>query len=294
MTAVSSATHKVGDVTVTRVEEQCGAGFAPDYLFPEWDPAALEEHRHWMVPGCYNEAQGRFIASIHTWVLRTRHHTILIDSCTGNDKERPQFARFHRLNLPFLERLRAAGVTPESVDYVLCTHLHIDHCGWNTRLENGRWVPTFPKARYVFSRAEQERWAGPAGREGFNAGVYDDSVLPIVEAGQAEVIDGRGEVVDGLLIEPTPGHSVGHIAIQLSSRGEEGLFSGDVMHQPIQVYRPAWNSRFCELPEEARRSRRRVLEHCAERRATMFPGHFAGSFAGHVQRRGEQFTWAFV
>ena len=146
------------DVSVTRVVEQRGPGFAPDFLYPDWDPALLEEHRELMVPECFDVVSRRFIASIHSWVVRTRHHTILIDTCAGNHKERPSLPRFHQLDLPFLNRLSEAGVTPESVDYVMCTHLHADHCGWNTQLIDGRWEPTFPNARYVFSRKEYDYW----------------------------------------------------------------------------------------------------------------------------------------
>ncbi len=145
-----------------------------------------------MIPDCFSKAEEKFIASVHSWVLRTKHNTILIDSCAGNDKHRPSLPRFHQLKLPFLERLATAGVTPESVDFVLCTHLHADHCGWNTRLLDGRWVPTFPNAKYVFSKAEQDHWAGPAGRQGFNAGVYADSVLPVVESGGGDRWRRRG------------------------------------------------------------------------------------------------------
>jgi glyoxylase-like metal-dependent hydrolase (beta-lactamase superfamily II) len=291
MARLPRSTHSIGDVTVTRVEEQCGPGFAPKFLFPDWTPEALERHRHWMLPDFFSEAEDKFISSIHTWVVRTRHHVILIDSCAGNDKHRPSLPRFHQLNLPFLQRLHAAGVAPQEVDYVLCTHLHADHCGWNTRLANGRWVPTFPNAKYVFSKTEHQHWSGPAGQIGFNAGVYNDSVLPVVEAGQAEIIDGKGEIGAGLLVEPTPGHSPGHVAFRLQSRDEEGLFSGDIMHQPIQIYHPDWNTAFCEEPNLARASRRWLLEHCAEHRALLLPAHFAGSFAGHVDRHGEGFAW---
>lgn len=288
------ATHRLGDVTITRVTEQCGPGFAPDFLFPDWTPDVLDEHRAWMVPHTYDVAAGKFIASVHTWVVRTGRHTILIDTCAGNDKERPSLPRFHQLQTDFLARLKAAGVAPEEVDYVLCTHLHADHCGWNTRLLDGRWVPTFPNARYVFSREENEHWSGEAGRSGFNAGVYADSVLPVVAAKQALVVESEGEVVDGLTFRPTPGHSVGHVAITLASAGAEALFSGDVMHQPVQIYRPGWNSRFCEDQDAARASRRWVLDHVAERNAILFTAHFAQSSAGRVARRGERYSWSFL
>jgi glyoxylase-like metal-dependent hydrolase (beta-lactamase superfamily II) len=286
--------YAIGEISISRVTEQRGLGFAPDFLFPDWDPAVLEQHKAMMIPECFDQAEGRFIASIHTWVLRTRHHTILIDSCAGNGKNRPGLPRFHQQNLPFLERLAEAGVSPNTVDYVCCTHLHVDHCGWNTRLLDGRWVPTFPNATYIFSKAEYEHWKGPAGREGFNAGVYQDSVLPVVESGQADIVDGEAAIGNGLTFHPTPGHSVGHVAIKLVNGGQQGVFSGDIMHQPLQVFRPDWNSAFCEHPEQARASRRWLLEHAAEQGATVFTAHFANSSAGKVTRRGDRFDWRFA
>ena len=284
----------LGDTSVTRIEEQFGPGFLPDFLFPDWDPAVLDEHRSWMVPQCFDETQGRFIASIHSWLVRTPRHVILIDTCSGNDKERPLLERFHRQKHPYLLNLRAAGVSPEEVDFVLCTHLHADHCGWNTQLIDGRWVPTFPNARYVFSKLERDYWASPASREGFNANVFEDSVRPILEAGQHQLIDGADQLGDELIFHPTPGHSAGHLAIRLVAGEREAVFSGDIMHQPIQVYRPSWNSRFCDHAEDARASRRWLLEHCAEKDALLLPAHFAGSFAGRVHRRGDAFDWKFV
>ena len=286
--------HMIGQTSVRQVIEQRGPGFAPDFLFPNWDDAVLRRHAEMMIPQCFDQAQGRFIASIHTWVLHTAHHTILIDSCAGNHKNRPALPRFHQLDLPFLDRLAEAGVSPEAVDYVCCTHLHADHCGWNTRLIDGRWVPTFPNAKYVFSKAECDHWSGQGGREGFNAGVYEDSVLPVIASGQAVVIDGEGAIGDGLYFRPTPGHSVGHVAIELADGNQRAIFSGDVMHQPLQVFRPDWNSAFCENGDQARHSRRWLLEKAAEDASVIFTAHFANSSAGRVTRSGEAFNWHFV
>ena len=286
--------YRFGETSVTRVTEQRGPGFAPDYLYPDWDPQVLQQHRALMEPDCFDPLSQRFIASIHTWVVKTAHHTILIDSCAGNHKERPCLPRFHQLELPFLERLAEAGVTPESVDYVMCTHLHADHCGWNTRRLDGRWVPTFPNAKYVFSRAEYDYWLGQIGQEGFNANVFEDSVLPVIEKGQALIVEGEGLISECLFIHPTPGHSVGHLAIELLHRTQGGLFSGDIMHQPLQVFRPDWNSCFCSHPEQARASRRWLLEQAAERGLTVFTSHFANSSAGLVTRAGDHFDWRFI
>jgi glyoxylase-like metal-dependent hydrolase (beta-lactamase superfamily II) len=245
-----------------------------------------------MVPDFFDEAQQKFIASIHTWVVKTRHHIILIDSCGGNHKNRPSMPRFHQLDTPFLERLAEAGVTPESVDFVMCTHLHVDHCGWNTRLKDGRWVPTFPNARYIFSKAEYEFWTNQP--PGADISIFEDSVLPVIESQQAQIIDGASAVGDDLFIRPTPGHTVGHVAIELIKGADKGIFSGDIMHQPLQVYRPHWNSTFCDNADAARASRLWLLEHAAEQNSTVFTAHFANSSAGRVSRHGDKFDWKFV
>lgn len=285
--------HQFGETSVVRVTEQCGISFAPDQLFAHWDPALLEQHRDLMIPTCFDEAEARFINSVHTWVVRTPKHVILIDSCGGNHKNRPGMDQFHQQNLPFLERLAEAGVTPEEVDFVCCTHLHVDHCGWNTKLLDGRWVPTFPNARYIFSKAEHDHWAGP-GRTGVFAEIYEDSVLPVVASGQADIIDGDGPMDNGLILHSTPGHSPGHIALEFVDQGRRGIFSGDIMHQPLQVYRPEWNTTFCQDQDQARASRRWLLEYAAEQQATVFTAHFAGSSAGLVDRQGDAFDWRFV
>jgi glyoxylase-like metal-dependent hydrolase (beta-lactamase superfamily II) len=140
-------------------------------------------------------------------------------------------------------------------------------------------VPTFPNARYLFSKAEYEHRRGPAEKQGVNAGVHEDSVLPVVESGQAEIVDGEGAVGDGLVFHPTPGHTVGHVAIMLSSGAGQAVFSGDIMHQPLQVFRPDWNSAFCEHPANARASRRWLFEHVAETGSTVFTAHFCEHFS---------------
>ena len=286
--------RRIGDVTITRVEEMCGPSFSPSFLYADWTPQILEENRHWLVPDSFHEAKGLFIGSVHTWIVRTAYHTILIDTCCGNDKQRPGMPGFHMLKFPFLERLRAAGVAPEEVDYVLCTHLHVDHCGWNTRLDNGRWVPTFPNAKYIFSKAECDHWADPANqKDPVNAGVFKDSVLPILEGGLAELVDGAGMIGDELTIDPSPGHSPGHVAILLRSRGDQAIFSGDLMHQPVQIVYPDWNSCFCADAEMARSSRKRILELCVEHRAMLFPAHFGGSHAGFVTKDSKGFHWTY-
>jgi glyoxylase-like metal-dependent hydrolase (beta-lactamase superfamily II) len=247
---------------------------------------------------------------IHSWLVRTPRHTILIDTATGNGKDRPAVPVMHRLDVPYLQRLEAAGVRPEDVDHVLITHVHADHVGWNTRLVDGLWVPTFHNARHHFSLVEQrygDSLSDPAVPEfrpdpALGAphhppldGVYQDSVRPVIEAGLADLVsvDG-GEVLDGISFHPTPGHSIDHAVIRLRSRGEEALFAGDVMHHPLQVYEPGWNTLYCEFPEPARVSRRWLLEEAAESGALILPGHFPESSAGRITRRGDRFDWTFA
>lgn len=293
-------TRRIGETIVTRVYEQMGPGFPAARMLPGWDPEILKEHGGWLSPNFYEAASGKFISSIHSWVIKTRHHTILVDTCCGNGKDRPGFERFHMLDTPYLERLRAAGVAPEQVDYVMCTHLHVDHVGWNTRLLDGRWVPTFPNAKYVFSRVEADHWDPAKNKEltPAQAAIFIDSVLPVIAAGQAQVVEmtdqlGDGQICDGLLIEPAPGHAPGHVVLRLLSGGDEGIFIGDVMHHPIQVYRPEWSSGFCADPKQAEASRRRVLEQCCETGALVFPAHFGAPHVGRVRRAGAGYRFEF-
>ncbi len=292
-------TWTVGAVSVTRVEEQLGfASLPPDKYLAGLDRASLQRHLAWLVPNHYSPAQDRLVTSVHAWLIRTPRHTILVDCCAGNHKERPGFARFHQLETPFLDRLRAAGAAPEEIDIVLCTHLHSDHVGWNTMRRDGHWVPTFPNARYLFSRAENE-YGDPRRNPVVDAdpqrgNAYRDSVLPVIEAGQADLIEGSHAIDDVLLIEPAPGHTVGHVVLKLADRGKRALFSGDVLHHPLQVYEPHWNSGFCELPEQARATRRRVLEYCEEKNALLFPTHFGAPHVVAIARAGDAFTPHFV
>ena len=294
MTGENGATWKIGQVTVTRIEELHGPSMRPEELLATWDPEVLKEHASWLVPDFYQPSTDQFIMSVHSWLIRTPHHTILVDTCCGNAKSRPASPHFHQLDTTYLDRLRSAGVEPEDVDYVLCTHLHVDHVGWNTRLVDGRWVPTFPNAKYVFSKEELNFWERsldlpPEARE-----VFTDSVLPVIASGQHHVVAMTDQLSDSLLIEPAPGHTPGHIALRLLSGQHEGVFIGDAMHHPLQIYKPEWNSRFCMDPEQAVRSRIRLLDHCADRNCLMLPGHFGSPHAGRVRKNAGLFSFDFA
>jgi len=308
------ATHsyRIGNVEVVRIDELTLNAFPLGVLYPGANPQDFERHRDRLGPGSFNTDAGVFTQSVHSWLVKTPRHTILIDTATGNDKSRPTAPPLDHLNEPYLERLAAAGVRPEDVDYVLLSHLHADHVGWNTRLVDGRWVPTFPRARYVMSGIEQAYNQSLAdgkepqgdGRPGPQLGpragkpmegVYADSVRPIIEAGLAEFVKVDGsEFLDGISFLPSPGHSIDHASIRIVSEGEEALFAGDVMHHPLQVYEPQLNSCFCEFPDAAVRSRLWALNDAAERNALFFTTHFAESSAGYVSRAGDRFDWRFA
>ena len=293
------ATWTIGNVTVTRIEEQLGfASRPPEQYLDGFERETLARHLDWLVPHHYSPAHDRLITSIHSWLIRTGRHTILLDSCAGNHKNRPGFSRYHQLDTPFLQRLREAGVQPEEIDIVLCTHLHADHVGWNTMLVDGRWVPTFPNAKYLFSRIENEigdpRRNPAADADLQRGGAYRDSVLPVIEAGQAVLVDGDYAIDDILTIVPAAGHTHGHVAVWLANSGGRAVFCGDMLHHALQVHAPHWNSKFCELPEVARTTRRQLMEQCVEHRAALFPGHFGAPHVARILEARTGFSPQFV
>lgn len=289
-------THRVGDVTITKVEEQELNNVPASFLYPT-TPLSELIGEDGNLRKYLDDGGDGFRLSVHTWVVRTPDYLILIDTGSGNDKERPKNPIFHRQSIPFLERLRAVGIDPEHVDFVFNTHLHVDHSGWNTRLVEGKWVPTFPNARYVFPRLESEYYSSADSHNAINVpslGVFEDSVAPIIEAGLVDFIEpDGGRYLDTFEFIPTPGHSIGHMSIALRSCGETAIFGGDIMHSPLQVYRPDLNTVFCEFQLEASASRLSMLNLLADEDALYLATHFPGSSAGIVGRATDGFTWTY-
>ena len=193
---------RIGNFEVARVADYEGPFFAPGDFFPDFDPAVVEENAALLGPRLIEPGTGKLIFSFHSFVIKTGRHTILVDACIGNDKERPTRPQFHRMKSPFIEDLARLGVKPEDVDYVMCTHLHWDHVGWNTRLADGQWVPTFPKARYVVAKREYDHWQGvhDSGVDTPHARAFGDSVLPVVKTGQALALRRINAGADGMSI----------------------------------------------------------------------------------------------
>ncbi len=241
----------------------------------------------WLAPHFFDPVREQIIISIHAYVLKTPHHTILVDTCMGNDKNRPARQIFHMRSGSFLEDMRAAGCAPEEVDYVMCTHLHADHVGWNTRLQDGAWVPTFANAKYLFAREELEYFANLP-EDGNHCEAYRDSVLPVIQSGQAVTVETDYALDDQVWLEPSPGHTPGHYSVRIASKGEEAVFSGDLMHHPAQCAKPEWISLACIDAERSRATRRAFLDRYAESGVTVFAAHFASPTAGHIVADGDK------
>ncbi|ACL62444.1 beta-lactamase domain protein (plasmid) [Methylobacterium nodulans ORS 2060] len=283
--------YRIGHATVTRISE-ITAEFPAGKLLPDYDPALERPDPVGSSP--VDAAGGQLTVSVHSWLVRIGGLTVLVDAGIGNGKTRAS-KLFDHLDTPWLDRLATAGARPEDVTHVLLTHLHTDHVGWNTVPGDGGWVPTFPNARTLMPHRGYELFMSPEGRARPNHDMFADSVLPVVAAGRTEFVPPEGgESLADFTYVPTPGHSPDHMSILLRSDGREALFAGDVLHHPVQVARPDWCSMFCEAPEEARRSRLRMLDLAAERRLIWFSSHCAGTSAGTVARNGERFTWTFL
>ncbi len=306
----SPAIHRVGGTTIQKVWETDLNGMTFEQLFPSFDDRAREEHPDWFPNGTC-DAQGHAFMSVHSWLVRHDAKTILVDVGAGNDKPRPQQKVLDGLSNPFLDRLRAAGVAPEDVDVVLVTHIHSDHVGWNTRLEDGRWVPTFPNAQIIVSDLEyayglaltqgDERAIVTArDRAGLGqpvrtpvSGTFTDSILPLDPANVSRIAIDGAEVLPGIRFLSTPGHSIDHASIELTSNGETALFAGDVFHHPVEIYDPDLVSVFCEFPVASRSSRRSLLEHAATTRGKVFSSHFPCSSVGRITRTADGYEWRF-
>ncbi|MCP9625189.1 MBL fold metallo-hydrolase [Nocardia otitidiscaviarum] len=290
----------LGEVTVTRIKEFYGTvEMSPGQFFPDSPDGAWDAHRGWLAPEFWNLETGECHSALQTWLLRSEGRTILVDTGVGNHKERPYAPVWSRLDTNYLDNLAAAGVRPEDVDVVINTHLHIDHVGWNTRLDGRTWVPTFPNATYLMPLRDFEFWDPANERETVlgrgNQNVFEDSVTPIHQAGLAHLWDGSYRIDKNLRLDLAPGHTPGSSVLTLESGTDRALFVGDLMHTPLQIVEPRTNSCFCEDPAEARATRHRLLGQAAENNALVFPAHFGGQGAARIERTGSKFSikeWA--
>jgi glyoxylase-like metal-dependent hydrolase (beta-lactamase superfamily II) len=278
-------TWRIGDVTVSKLVELEVTG-GSRFLLPQATPEAIKPIA-WLRPHFADE-NGRLTMSIHSFLVTTPTHRIIVDTCLGNDKQHRRIPHWNDRQGPFLADLAAAGFPPESIDTVLCTHLHVDHVGWNTTLKDGKWVPTFPKARYLMGRAEYEYWSGATSREDMQF-ILADSVNPIIDAGLVTLVETDHRLCEEISLIPTVGHTPGHVSVLINSRGEQALITGDFMHHPCQIAHPEWDTTADSDPEQGIRTRRIMFERLAGTPVLVIGTHFAGATAGRIVRDGE--TW---
>ena len=281
----------IGDVTITSIIEREGPWRKPGDMFPDYDEATAREHLATMDPVVLDAESGKMRITYQTFVVKTPHHTILVDTCTGEDKGYPAPMDFDKT--PWLNGLKAAGLSFADIDYVFCTHLHIDHCGWNTILRDGRWVPTFPNAKYIFARKEYLAWEAAEKAGDPRGNVFRMNCLPIVEAGQALLVDDDYMLDDLVSLTPTPGHSPHHCCINIFSKGQRAVVTGDMMHHALQCREPDWSTIFCTDPKQAATSRRSFLASVADTDTIILPIHFPAPTAGRIEGDGTRFHYRF-
>ncbi len=276
--------HKftIGNAEIHRIEEL--TAHLPLAMFNAADEV-IARNAHWLFPHWASLDQ-TWEMVVQSWIVIVDGRVVVVDPCVGNGRALPEFPLFHMLETPFIERFAASGIRPEDVDCVFCTHLHSDHCGWNTVLRDGRFVPTFPNARYIMARREFERWDSrqPGYRSvAANDGVFEASVLPVLEAGLIDLIPDDHRISPSLTVEPAPGHTAGHSTLHLASAGREAWFTGDTFHHPLELLHPELDAGTCEDFAQTLATRRRLIDRFIASGALIIPAHFAVPHVGYLR-----------
>lgn len=280
---------QLGDIQIDRILEMEVPFLSPYDAFPDAPHEEIKNNSQWLQPWALCSLTGKLIITIQTWIIRTPKHLILVDTCIGCNKTNHYFSEWHqRTDDSWYMKLLSKGVNPEVVDYVFCTHLHGDHCGWNTRLVDGRWVPTFPNARYIISRKEVDYVAAE------NSLAYQESALPIIETGQIQAVESDFALNDSVWLEAMPGHTVGHTTVHLASGGQHAVLCGDLIHSPLQCRFPQWKYWIDFDPQQAIKTRQTFLESRAEDQLMVLTAHFPSPSAGIVEARGDAFNFRFT
>lgn len=281
-------TIHLGDIRIDRVVEFDQLSMPTTAMLPDSTEPDIAKHRAWMGPHLL-DAQGEMRMHIQTYLIHTPEHTILVDTGVGNHKPRPQRPAWDQYQGTYLDDLGRLGVRPEAVDVVICTHLHIDHVGWNTQFIEGKWVPTFPNAAYLFVGDEWEYWRSQHDSDAEANAPIGDSVWPVVEAGLVQLIDSNHVISDTLRFEPSPGHTPGHACLRLHTSAGDVVFAGDLMHRPVQVAEPQWSSMFCVDPVQSRATRQAFMEQHADTGQLIIVAHFPEP--GRIVRGGNSFRF---
>ena len=275
----------IGDIRLRSLTELQSTG-GSKFVLPQATPEAIQG-LPWLIP-TFADERGRLKMAVQSFLIETGGRKILVDTGLGNEKTGRMVPTWNGRVDDFLERLAAAGFGPDDVDIVVNTHLHVDHVGWNTRLVEGAWVPTFPKARYVTGRTEFGYWrdqtADPEHRQ-----VFDDSVRPVADAGLYDLVDDGGEIAPGLTAIATPGHSIGHMSLRLRSGAEDAVLGGDVIHHACQLAHPDWSATPDYDQRQSAATRRVFFGQLAGTRTLFVAGHGPDGIGGLVTREGNGF-----
>jgi glyoxylase-like metal-dependent hydrolase (beta-lactamase superfamily II) len=284
-----SAPIRLGSITIHRIVEQEGPFFDALKFFPTLSKERLDENRAWLQPR-FLDPTDKLVLCIQSYLVETPHHRILIDTCVGNHKPRPTRSFWHMMNSDRFEKnLAAAGVRIDEIDFVMCTHLHTDHVGWNTRLENGRWVPTFPKARYVFAERELAFWTERQKGDPEAFPWVTDSVLPIMAANRADVVKSEHAFSDLVQLLPSPGHTIDHYSVHVGKPGADALITGDMIHSPLQARYPELGMMADYDSKRAGESRRHLFGRFCDSSTLMCTAHFPSPSTGRVVRWRDAF-----
>ena len=283
---------KLGPITIHRIVEQQLPVFEATTFFPSLTKELLDENRSWLAPTYLDPATDMVVLCFQSFVVQTPQHNILVDTCFGNDKPRPMRPAWSNMKSDRLEKgLAAASLTFADIDFVMCTHLHIDHVGWNTRLENGRWVPTFPKARYLFADRELAYWTEKEKEDPAAMPWITDSVLPIVAAKRAEVVKSDHRLNDLVQLVPSPGHTIDHFSVHVGKAGQDAFLTGDMIHSPIQGRYPDLGMRADHDSKQAGQTRRELFGRFCDTSTLMCTAHFPSPSTGRVARWGDGFKF---
>ncbi len=287
-----SLTFKVGDATIHRIiEMECGFTPALEFL-PNLTKEQLDENRSWLSPAAL-DANDNLVLCFQSYLVQIAGQNILVDSCVGNDKDRAARPLWHRKkDNAFMSGLKRAGIGPDDIDYVMCTHLHVDHVGWNTKLENGRWVPTFPKARYLFAKTELDFWLAENAKA--EVAPIADSVVPIVEAKACDIITSDYSLNDLVSVFPSPGHTIDHYGVKVGKPGADAVFTGDLIHSPLQARYPDLTMRVDYNPAQGAASRRKFLETYCDTNTVCCFAQFPSPSKGYVKRWGDGFKCEYI
>ncbi len=280
------------DVQIHRVIESEARFFKVREFFPALTPEMLEENRHWLQPVYLDPANDGLVLCIQSHVVKTKHHNILIDACVGNHKPRASYGPWNQMaSDAYVRSLAATGLSFADIDFVMCTHLHVDHVGWNTRLDNGRWVPTFPRARYVFAEKELAFWTERHKASPELCPWITDSVLPIVAAQRCDVVANDFALNDHIRLVPTPGHTIDHVCVEVGKGSVDAFLTGDMIHSPLQGRYVDLSMRADHDGAEAGRSRRRVFERFCDTETKFCMAHFPSPATAVVKRWGDGFRF---